>query len=101
MSCRYQKAPTFPEFVDYVLDTDVESYNEHWVPYYLLCTPCHLNYTVIAKTESIGDDSRLINKHLDDDPITDIQVHLRSPKTTWHWTVKGSERDADQDTSNG
>ena len=36
----------------------VEEYNEHWVPFYLLCTPCHLNYTVVAKTETIEEDSR-------------------------------------------
>ena len=57
-NCRYKGIPTFPEFVDYLLSTDVEMYNEHWLPYYLLCTPCHLNYTVIAKTEDIADDSR-------------------------------------------
>ena len=56
---RYNKAPTFSEFVSYLLDTEVEDYNEHWLPYYLLCTPCHLNYTVIAKTEDIKEDSRL------------------------------------------
>ena len=50
--------PTFSEFVDYLLETEVEDYNEHWLPYYLLCTPCHLNYTVIAKTEDIQEDSR-------------------------------------------
>ena len=36
----------------------VEEYNEHWVPFYLLCTPCHLNYTLVAKTETIEEDSR-------------------------------------------
>ena len=91
---RYAKAPTFPEFVDFLLSTEVcsainikethnswphsleqweerklkislacellqvEEYNEHWVPFYLLCTPCHLNYTVVAKTETIEEDSR-------------------------------------------
>ena len=44
--------------MDYLLETEVEDYNEHWLPYYLLCTPCHLNYTVIAKTEDIQGDSR-------------------------------------------
>ena len=44
--------------MDYLLETVVEDYNEHWLPYYLLCTPCHLNYTVIAKTEDIKEDSR-------------------------------------------
>ena len=57
-SFRFKKVPTFPEFVDFLLSTEVETYNEHWLPYYLLCTPCHLNYTVIAKTEDIYDDSR-------------------------------------------
>ena len=56
--CRYKKVPTFSEFVDFLLSTEVETYNEHWLPYYLLCTPCHLNYTVIARTEDIKDDSR-------------------------------------------
>ena len=50
--------PTFSEFVDFLLSSEVETYNEHWLPYYLLCTPCHLNYTVIARTEDIRDDSR-------------------------------------------
>ena len=57
-SFRFKKVPTFSEFVDFLLSTEVETYNEHWLPYYLLCTPCHLNYTVIAKTEDISDDSR-------------------------------------------
>ena len=48
--------------MDYLLETEVEDYNEHWLPYYLLCTPCHLNYTVIAKTEDIQGDSRYGNR---------------------------------------
>merc|ERR1712131_399449 len=31
-SQKYSKIPTFSEFVDYLLDTDVEMYNEHWLP---------------------------------------------------------------------
>ena len=56
---RYARAPTFSEFVSSLLETAVEDYNEHWLPYYLLCTPCHLNYSLIAKTEHIKEDSRL------------------------------------------
>lgn len=56
----YTSVPTFPEFVDFLLDTQVEEYNEHWLPFYLLCTPCHLNYTLVAKTETIEEDSRYI-----------------------------------------
>ena len=34
------------------------NYNSHWVPVYLLCRPCHLPYTIVAKTETIERDSR-------------------------------------------
>ena len=64
---RYKRVPTFSEFVYYLLSTEVETYNEHWLPYYLLCTPCHLNYTVIARTEEIEDDSRSIMKESSND----------------------------------
>ena len=49
--------PLTPSFLQ------VEEYNEHWVPFYLLCTPCHLNYTLVAKTETIEEDSRLGEQH--------------------------------------
>lgn len=42
--------PTFREFVDYVIDTDLGSYgDDHWMPYYLYCTPCLVRYDIIAK----------------------------------------------------
>ena len=39
---------------------DVLEYNEHWLPYYLHCLPCHLNYTMVAKTETLPFDSQQI-----------------------------------------
>lgn len=45
--------PTWREFVDYLIDTDLASYgDDHWMPYYLFCTPCSLNYTIVAKVIS-------------------------------------------------
>ena len=54
----YATAPTFPEFVSYLLATNVAGYNSHWLPVHLLCRPCNLLYTIVAKTETIERDSR-------------------------------------------
>lgn len=43
--------PTFREFIDYLINTDLGSYHsdDHWIPYYQYCTPCLLNYDFINK----------------------------------------------------
>lgn len=42
--------PTFREFVEYLIDTNLASYgDDHWMPYYLFCTPCSLKYDIVAK----------------------------------------------------
>lgn len=44
--------PTFREFVHYLIDTDLASYgDDHWMPYYLFCTPCLVKYDIIAKVD--------------------------------------------------
>ncbi|XP_011164292.1 carbohydrate sulfotransferase 11 isoform X2 [Solenopsis invicta] len=49
--------PTFREFVDYLIETDLGSYgDDHWMPYYLFCTPCLVKYDIIAKVESLWRD---------------------------------------------
>ncbi|XP_067009624.1 carbohydrate sulfotransferase 11 [Anabrus simplex] len=49
--------PTFNEFVRYLLDTDLSNYaDDHWIPYYLYCTPCLLKYDIIAKVETLQQD---------------------------------------------
>ncbi|XP_050695185.1 carbohydrate sulfotransferase 13-like [Eriocheir sinensis] len=58
-----RKEPTFREFVQYLLDTDVEEYDEHWRPMFLLCTPCHVKYDIIAKMETLTQDSDFILFH--------------------------------------
>lgn len=57
--CRYLSAPTFSEFVSFLIDSaaDVGSYNEHWIPVHLLCLPCNVKYDFIAKTETLSRDS--------------------------------------------
>ncbi|XP_031780903.1 carbohydrate sulfotransferase 11-like [Nasonia vitripennis] len=49
--------PTWREFVDYLINTDLASYaDDHWTPYYLYCTPCLINYDIIAKVETLWRD---------------------------------------------
>lgn len=55
--------PTFREFIQYLLDTDVEEYDEHWKPIFLLCTPCHIRYDIIAKLETLARDADFILYH--------------------------------------
>jgi chondroitin 4-sulfotransferase 11 len=41
----------------YLIDVDVDLYSDdHWIPFYLFCTPCLLNYDIIAKVETMLQD---------------------------------------------
>lgn len=35
---------------------DVVYSDDHWIPFYLFCTPCLLNYDIIAKVETMLRD---------------------------------------------
>ncbi|XP_063610472.1 carbohydrate sulfotransferase 11-like [Penaeus indicus] len=54
--------PTFPQFVQYVLDQHRSklSLNEHWESMFKYCTPCQANFTVFAKVETLDEDSSYI-----------------------------------------
>jgi hypothetical protein len=82
--------PTFSDFVDYVLSTERrgQKLNEHWVPYYRFCTPCSLNFTVIAKLDTLEEDSRFI---LDTAQVpSEITVRERNSneRGRTRWTVE-------------
>ncbi|KAJ7398567.1 Carbohydrate sulfotransferase 14 [Pitangus sulphuratus] len=48
---------TFSEFLQYLLDEDVERMNEHWMPIYNLCQPCAVRYDFIGSYERLRDDA--------------------------------------------
>ncbi|KOC66265.1 Carbohydrate sulfotransferase 11 [Habropoda laboriosa] len=49
--------PTFREFVQYVIHTDLANYgDDHWMPYYLFCAPCVVDYDIIGKVETLWRD---------------------------------------------
>ena len=47
-----KKEPSFVEFVEFLIETPVSKYDEHWKPQFLLCPPCHLKFDVIVKMET-------------------------------------------------
>lgn len=51
--------PTFEEFVRYVTETHGRV-DEHWAPIYDFCTPCSINFTVIAKVWDLFLDILLL-----------------------------------------
>ena len=60
----YDNIPTFREFVQYVTDTPWNQFNSHWYPIYMLCMPCHIDYTIIGKMDTIETDSKNLFKAL-------------------------------------
>jgi len=50
--------PTWKEFVTYLLNTPVTKYDEHWIPIWMLCSPCIVRYDVIAKMETFSEDTQ-------------------------------------------
>nr|XP_023023217.1 carbohydrate sulfotransferase 11-like [Leptinotarsa decemlineata] len=57
-----QKWPTFPEFVDYLVDSvrQGERLDMHWSPIVEFCTPCMFDFQVIAHTETLQEDQQYL-----------------------------------------
>ncbi|XP_076814880.1 carbohydrate sulfotransferase 11-like [Clavelina lepadiformis] len=53
---------TFNEFVSYFIDTPSGTYNTHWQHYRNLCQPCAIDFDIIAKQETIEEDTRYLLK---------------------------------------
>ena len=47
-----KKEPSFVEFVEYLIETPVTKYDEHWKPQFILCPPCHFKFDVVVKMET-------------------------------------------------
>ncbi|XP_021917869.1 carbohydrate sulfotransferase 11-like isoform X2 [Zootermopsis nevadensis] len=76
--------PTFSEFVNYITDTagsyKVTKFDEHWAPYYSFCTPCQVNFTVIAKLETLTRDQEYIIRRAGLENILKLSRHKDRPK---------------------
>ena len=56
--------PTFQEFVDYLLDVDPHSYDEHWKPISIFCDVCHLKFKYILRYENFQKEISAFLDHL-------------------------------------
>lgn len=72
---------------------DLANYaDDHWIPYYLFCTPCLLNYDIIAKVETYLEDQVYIIRALGlQDSIRPRWKHRSSSSSA------GSPQDSPQD----
>ena len=48
--------PTFPEFVKFLLSTNIYDYDEHWSPASIRCRVCQIDYKFIVKYERLQTD---------------------------------------------
>ncbi|XP_062547930.1 carbohydrate sulfotransferase 11 [Armigeres subalbatus] len=62
VSHKYPKGPTFREFLEFLVAHYKSGgrFDEHWSPVYSFCTPCSINFTLIAKVETFQRDSEYI-----------------------------------------
>lgn len=54
--------PTFEEFLLFLINQNKigKHFDEHWSPIYRFCTPCSINFTLIAKVETFQRDTEYI-----------------------------------------
>ncbi|BET00649.1 Sulfotransferase family [Nesidiocoris tenuis] len=68
--------PSFEEFARYVIKT--KDSVEMWSPMHKLCSPCFVNFTVIAKFETLQDDQEYVIKRAGvDDILKPAKVKLQ------------------------
>lgn len=62
MHSQRPSGPTFKEFILFIIDNHKygRRFDEHWTPIYSFCTPCSINYTLIAKVETFQRDTEYI-----------------------------------------
>ncbi|XP_023336866.1 carbohydrate sulfotransferase 11 [Eurytemora carolleeae] len=56
--------PTFPEFVKFLLNTDITVDDEHWQPISLRCRLCQLEFTHILRYEDLSTDWEFFKQEL-------------------------------------
>ncbi|KAK4327692.1 hypothetical protein Pmani_001843 [Petrolisthes manimaculis] len=51
-----KREPKFTEFVDYLINTSLDDFDEHWKPITLLCQVCSISYDYILKYENFKEE---------------------------------------------
>ncbi|XP_069780719.1 carbohydrate sulfotransferase 14 [Narcine bancroftii] len=55
---------TFSEFLQYLVDEDGETMNEHWMPVYNLCQPCAVRYDFVGSYEQLHSDAHYVLQNI-------------------------------------
>jgi len=55
---------TLVEYFKYLVDTPNTKLNEHWVPSFELCQPCHVDYNYVGKFEDMENEAATLLKLL-------------------------------------
>ncbi|XP_055917632.1 carbohydrate sulfotransferase 11 [Eupeodes corollae] len=68
---RHNSGPTFKEFLHFIVHNNKigKQFDEHWAPIYSFCTPCTINFTLIAKVETFQRDSEYIIRQAGLEPL--------------------------------
>ncbi|XP_037797837.1 carbohydrate sulfotransferase 11-like [Penaeus monodon] len=87
-SSNKSRFPSFPEFIQYVIDStgNLTSYEDWkgnvncWLPYWVRCTVCSLDYNIIIKLETMEEDKRFLAtlSRLNELKDKDTWMHLRA-----------------------
>lgn len=93
--------PTFYEFVAHLIEAHKENnksstFDEHWAPFYEFCSPCALNFSVIAKVETLSKDSAYVIHELG---LAHMLENQQSTRRTRLRTVMNKSRDGRNTTS--
>ena len=72
--------PSFPQFVQYLLDPDTEKeapFNEHWQQVYRLCHPCQIQYDFVGHLETLEEDAEQLLRQLRVDNVVQFPPAAR------------------------
>lgn len=72
-----RREPTFPEFVDYLLNTDIEKYDEHWKPISLQCNMCEFDFDYIIQYENFKEEIDVFVEMLQESGRLPLRFHLK------------------------
>ncbi|XP_069953899.1 carbohydrate sulfotransferase 11 isoform X5 [Cherax quadricarinatus] len=84
-------SPSFSQFVQWVLDevASGKTIDMHWIPQSSFCTPCLVDFTVLAKVETLREDANyIINTSKIDGIIQPKVINRSTGETTEALAVK-------------
>ncbi|RXG69990.1 Carbohydrate sulfotransferase 11 [Armadillidium vulgare] len=58
--------PTFEEFINYLLDINVQNFDDHWKPISIICHICSFNYDYVLKYEYFQQEIQALIQHFKD-----------------------------------